>query len=146
MSKTAATPKKASKKTPAVPAGSDDGDEFHLDIGSFVSSERRELQDRFDTDFEDLILYVDQKLNRFQLVNDPNNSFEPRVIEAIVDGAGRRVYLDEIIVAMVAVAKRRDDPDFTEADLGDVTNVDLLAMARRRPKARTSKRSSSRKT
>lgn len=123
-------------------------DEFRLDVGSFTSPERRELQKRFDTDFEDLVLYIEDKFNRLKAKEVPEGLGvewrEPPI--AIVDAKGAKVFADEIVIAMIVVAKKRDDPDYDAAALEDVTNVELLEMARRPPKARTRQDSKGTKT
>ena len=88
---------------------------FTFDPGSFNRAERQELQQRFGVNFEGL--------RRYMML-----SITERIVsaEALVDAAGKPLFGDEVLTAMVTIARRRTDPDAAESDYDDYS-IDKLA-------------------
>lgn len=105
-----------------------------LDLGSFTKPERRELQRRFDNQFQDLRMLV---AGRVGFVDDR--------IAKLVDAKGDTVFADEVLAAMITVVRRRTNPDAKESDLDELSFSELRGMFTA-PKASTSEKSSEPKT
>lgn len=117
----------------------DTPDAIELDLGSFTGHERRELQRRFDNQFQDLTQMVVFSIARTR------STLGDFTIPALEDGDGQRVLADEVIMALVATVRRRTDPDFDEADLEDLAFAELIGLVQA-PKARTGGASKQAKT
>lgn len=92
------------------------------DLQSFDRKERRHLVEKFDAEFTDLLLYVEQKLTNTK----PDG--EQRYIERIVTADGVRVMLDDILIEMFAVIRRRQFPATTAEDFDRFGLAELTAM------------------
>lgn len=106
-------------------------EKVELDLGSFNQAERRELQRRFDNQFQDLRLLV---AGRVGYVDDK--------VAKLVDANGVSVFSDEVLSAMITIVRRRTNPDAKESDLDDLTFDELRGMFVTPKGRRTSNRSS----
>lgn len=90
-----------------------------FEFGSFTSAERRQLQRRFDLNFDTLRRYID---GAFLGGENTFTKSEPITLN------GKNVYADEVFMAMVNTARRRTDPGADEADLFELTEQQLLSV------------------
>lgn len=136
--------KKTSKKTqePEV----EERAVIAFDEGSFVRSERAALQARFNRHFDDLLLYVDTGLVRrdvgFQRDEDGTilTILPPPAPEPIIGLDGKPAYADDVLIAMLTIVAKRDNPGATEAMFDDYSTADLIDSIRAGKAAARAKR------
>lgn len=105
-----------------TPAADEAETELVLNLMSFTGPERRELQQRFDQPFGDLVEYT------FQAIRAGRT--EPQA--PLVDGRdGARYFADEVMQFALWVQARRTNPDAQLEDFDGLSLLDLhLARAR----------------
>lgn len=113
-----------------TPAADEAETELVLHVGSFTAPERREVQQRFDHMFGDLLVYTFNAVIRGPIAGERT----PPLVDSR-DGA--QYWPDEILQYMLWVQTRRTDPAAKLEDFDELTLVEL-ANARARglpPKA-----------
>lgn len=105
-----------------TPAADEAGTDLVLNVGSFTGPERREVQQRFDHMWGDLLAYTWAAVIRGPVAGEP--------LPPLVDGRdGARYFPDEILQHMLWVQERRTDPD---AKLEDFDGLSLVELANAR--------------
>jgi hypothetical protein len=98
------------------------------DLMSFSRPERRYLASKFDAEFMDLHRYVMQSVG--SRAPEPGD----RVIEKILTVDGGRVTVDDILIEMYLVLRRRDDPGCPDDAFNEFSLLDLIGLMKA-PKA-----------
>ena len=145
--------KKATRKKAAaeVDDDQDDGLSIEFDPGSFTAPERRQIQERFGRQFEDLLNIVDAGVLRAKPVlrRDPANEEQVLTVlpapppEPFTDPAGELVFADQVLIAMLAVVASRDGSEVDPSTFDDWTVDDLLAAVGRGEPGKVRPRSTS---
>jgi len=98
-----------------TPAADEAVTELVLNLMSFTGPERREMQQRFDTPFADLVQYT------FDAIANRTERQAP-----LVDGRdGARYFADEVIQFGLWVQARRTNPDALLEDFDHLTILEL---------------------
>lgn len=98
-----------------TPAADEAETELVLNLMSFTGPERREVQQRFDQPFADLVEYT------FQAIRVRTEPQAP-----LVDGRdGARYFADEVLQFALWVQARRTNPDAQLEDFDHLTILDL---------------------
>jgi len=108
---------------------------IELDLGSFVRSERREIQNRFGHDFATLRRYAYAGL----MVSTP--------ADKVLTCKGEPVWPDDVLLFAIYVQRKRADPSAKETDFDDVGLSDLTdAIIATEPAKKARKSSTKKKT
>lgn len=123
----------ADEKTPD-PAPDDEGLVIEFDPGQFNRAERRQLQDQFGRQFDELLEFIDDGWFRRPLrvqQADGSYSVERAPVPPPIEHGGERFYADDVLLAMLAVQVRRTDPTADTTWLDEMGAKELDAAIRR---------------
>lgn len=115
-----------------------DTDELVLNPGSFTGPERREMQQRFDVPFGDLMAYTVGAIR-------PGRKYRTEPLVDVRDGTHH--FPDEVLQFMAWVQAKRTDPeakleDFDHLTLRDLADARARGIQGKAPEPETSTRSS----
>jgi hypothetical protein len=101
------------------------------DLLSFNRAERKILANKFDAEFMDLHRYIMQALSggRPQVASDEDEQGQPLPpIAKIVTVDGERVAVDDILIEMLLIIRRRTDPEVPDDAFDHISLLDLVGM------------------
>lgn len=119
-----------------------------FDEGSFVRAERRELQAKYNRHFDDLLLYIETGLTLrdvgYQRDSDGSivTVLPPPAPEPILGLDGAPVFADDVLIEMLTIIAKRDNPAASSAMFDDYTTTDLVESIRAGKAAARAKRAS----
>jgi hypothetical protein len=117
-----------------IPTGDATGEEMTItydDLLSFNRAERKILANKFDAEFMDLHRYIMQALSggRTQVASAEDDNGQPLPpIAKIVTVDGDRVAVDDILIEMLLVIRRRTDPEVPDDAFDHISLLDLVGL------------------